>query len=55
MSDKDRKKKDGQNKDKDNKAMHEAVKERKEQAKATTAGDPHQMDPDVANRSGTKS
>ncbi len=53
MSDKDRKKKDGQSKD--NKVMHEAAKERKEQAKATTAGDPHQMDPDVANRPGTKS
>ncbi len=55
MSDKDRKKKDGRNTDKKNERMHEDVKARKEQAKSTAAGDPHQRDPDVANRSGTKS
>lgn len=55
MSDKDRKKKDGQDTNKKNERMREDVKERKEQAKSTAAGDPHQRDPDEANRSGTKS
>jgi hypothetical protein len=38
MSDKDRKKKDGSRKDKDNAAMREAVKERHETAAASQAG-----------------
>ena len=55
MSDKDRKKKDGESKDKKNERMHEDVKERQEQAEKTAANDPHQMGPGRANRSGTKS
>lgn len=55
MSDKDRKKKDGQDTNKKNERMREDVNARKEQAKETAEGDPHQMDPDRANRSGTKS
>jgi len=55
MSDKhDQKKKDGERTDKKHQAMHESVNERKEQAKSTAAGDPHQRDPDETNRSGTK-
>ncbi|MBC8141019.1 MAG: hypothetical protein H7Y38_06210 [Armatimonadetes bacterium] len=56
MSDKqDQKKKDGERTDKKHKEMHEAVADRKEQAKRTAEGDPHQRDPDETNRSGTKS
>lgn len=56
MSDKqDQKKKDGERADKKHQAMRESVHERKEQAEQTAAGDPHQRDPDEANRSGTKS
>ena len=55
MSDKDRKKKDGENTNKKNQRMREDVKERQEQAEATTSNDPHQREPGRANRSGTKS
>lgn len=56
MSDKqDQKKKDGQRADKKQQAMHENVHARQEQAEKTAENDPHQMDPDRANRSGTKS
>ena len=55
MSDKDRKKKDGEDTGKKNQRMHEDVKERQEQAERTDQNDPHQMDPGRANRSGTKS
>lgn len=56
MSDKqDQKKKDGERTDKKHQEMRESVHERKEQAERTAAGDPHQRDPDEANRSGTKS
>ncbi len=51
----DQKKKDGERTDKKHQEMHEQVRERKEQAKATAEGDPHQRDPDETNRSGTKS
>lgn len=37
MSDQDRKKKDGQNKDKKNKAMREAVKERRDAGRSTSS------------------
>ena len=55
MSDKDRKKKDGESTDKKNTAMHDAVNARQEQARKAAEGDPHQRDPGEANRSGTKS
>jgi hypothetical protein len=56
MSDKqDQKKKDGGDKNKKNQRMREDVAARQDQAKSTAAGDPHQRDPDDANRSGTKS
>lgn len=56
MSDKqDQKKKDGERTDKKHQEMHESVRERKEQAVRTAEGDPHQRNPDEANRSGTKS
>lgn len=55
MSDKDRKKKDGEDTGKKNERMHEDVKARQEQAERTAENDPHQMDPGRANRSGTKS
>jgi len=56
MSDKqDQKKKDGERTDKKHQEMHRDVNARKEQAKKTAAGDPHQRDPDTTNRSGTKS
>lgn len=51
----DQKKKDGHRADKKHEAMRESVHERKEQAERTAAGDPHQLDPDDQNRSGTKS
>jgi len=50
----DQKKKDGGRKDKKTERMHEHVKESQEHADAVAA-DPHQRDPDEANRSGTKS
>jgi len=56
MSDKqDQKKKDGERADKKHQEMHENVRARQEQAERTAAGDPHQSDPCVNNRSGTKS
>lgn len=56
MSDKqDSRKKDGERTEKKRENMRESVKERKEQAERTAAGDPHQLDPDDQNRSGTKS
>jgi hypothetical protein len=56
MSDKqDQKKKDGERTDKKHEQMRENVHARQEQAEKTAEGDPHQMEPGRANRSGTKS
>jgi hypothetical protein len=55
MSDKDRKKKDGEDTNKKKQRMHEDVNARQEQAAKTAEGDPNQRDPGRANRSGTKS
>ncbi|HEX8847129.1 MAG TPA: hypothetical protein VF791_20970 [Pyrinomonadaceae bacterium] len=49
MSDKDRQKKDGRNKDKKNQAMREAISERKQNAGSARPGD------ERSKQTGTKS